>query len=199
MAKVRVHELAKEYGVESRVILAKLKEMGEFVKSASSTVEPRIVQRLEDQYGEDLRGTPYTPTMPAGWYDEKGAGPNPFSTPSQDSKLAEAAAVLEVPAHQLKLAPQPRARRLRTWPAAKPLTSWERNLFDKTDRAAWMAAGLGPGEGDLALRLTEKGLTPADLSLPVRGMRASARLRGGEPLHMVIREMVEAKAQRRAS
>ena len=42
-------------------------------------------------------------------------------------------------------------------------------------------------------------LTPADLSLPVRGKRASARLRGGEPLHMVIREMVEAKAQRRAS
>ena len=40
MAKVRVHELAKELGVESKVVLAKLGEMGEFVKSASSTVEP---------------------------------------------------------------------------------------------------------------------------------------------------------------
>lgn len=80
MAKVRVHELAKEYGVESKVILAKLKEMGEFVKSASSTVEPRIVKRLEDQYGDELRGMPYPPPMPAGWYDEKRAGQNPFST-----------------------------------------------------------------------------------------------------------------------
>lgn len=47
--------------------------------------------------------------------------------------------------------------------------------------------------------VTEKGFTAADLALPVRGMRASARLRGGEPLHMVIREMAEAKAHQRAS
>jgi translation initiation factor IF-2 len=39
VAKVRVHELAKEFGVESKVILATLKDMGEFVKSASSTIE----------------------------------------------------------------------------------------------------------------------------------------------------------------
>ena len=59
-----MHELAKEYGVESKVILAKLKEMGEFVKSASSTVERRIVKRLVDQYCDDLRGMPYTPPLP---------------------------------------------------------------------------------------------------------------------------------------
>ena len=41
MAKTRVHELAKELGVESKVVLEKLKEMGEFVKSASSTIETR--------------------------------------------------------------------------------------------------------------------------------------------------------------
>ena len=39
MAKTRVHELAKEFGVESKFVLEKFKEMGEFVKSASSTVE----------------------------------------------------------------------------------------------------------------------------------------------------------------
>ena len=42
MAKTRVHELAKEFGVESKFVLEKLKEMGEFVKSASSTVEPPV-------------------------------------------------------------------------------------------------------------------------------------------------------------
>lgn len=41
--KARVHELAKELGIESKVVLAKLKEMGEFVKSASSTVELSLI------------------------------------------------------------------------------------------------------------------------------------------------------------
>ncbi len=40
MAKVRVYELAKELGVESKQLLAHLKEQGEFVRSASSTIEP---------------------------------------------------------------------------------------------------------------------------------------------------------------
>src|SRR3989440_13031685 len=44
--KARVHELAKELGVESKAVLAKLKEMGEFVKSASSTVEAPVARRL---------------------------------------------------------------------------------------------------------------------------------------------------------
>src|SRR2546421_4196924 len=44
--KARVHELAKELGVESKTVLAKLKEMGEFVKSASSTVEAPVARRL---------------------------------------------------------------------------------------------------------------------------------------------------------
>ncbi|MGI8676784.1 MAG: translation initiation factor IF-2 [Nocardioidaceae bacterium] len=54
MAKVRVHELAKELGVESKTVLATLKDMGEFVKSASSTVEAPVVRRLNEQFGEQL-------------------------------------------------------------------------------------------------------------------------------------------------
>jgi translation initiation factor IF-2 len=48
VAKVRVYELAKELGVESKVVMAKLTEMGEFVRSASSTVEPPVVRKLRD-------------------------------------------------------------------------------------------------------------------------------------------------------
>ncbi|GIH13671.1 translation initiation factor IF-2 [Rugosimonospora africana] len=44
--KARVHELAKELGVESKTVLAKLQEMGEYVKSASSTVEAPVARRL---------------------------------------------------------------------------------------------------------------------------------------------------------
>ena len=48
MSKVRVYELAKELGVESKVVLAKLAELGEFVRSASSTVEPPVVRKLRE-------------------------------------------------------------------------------------------------------------------------------------------------------
>ena len=50
MAKVRVHELAKELGLESKALLTKLQEIGEFVKSASSTLEPPVVRRMRDLY-----------------------------------------------------------------------------------------------------------------------------------------------------
>ena len=50
MAKVRVYELAKELGLESKALLTKLQEMGEFVKSASSTLEPPVVRRVRDLY-----------------------------------------------------------------------------------------------------------------------------------------------------
>ena len=48
MAKVRVHELAKELGVSSKTLLAHLKDMGEFVKSASSTIEAPVVRRVQE-------------------------------------------------------------------------------------------------------------------------------------------------------
>ncbi len=48
MAKVRVYELAKELGVESKVVMTKLNELGEFVRSASSTVEPPVVRKLRE-------------------------------------------------------------------------------------------------------------------------------------------------------
>lgn len=52
MAKTRVHELAKEFGVESKTILAMLKDLGEFVKSASSTVNLPAEMRLRRHLAE---------------------------------------------------------------------------------------------------------------------------------------------------
>jgi len=50
VAKVRVYELAKEFGVESKVVMAKLNEMGEFVRSASSTVEAPVARKLKEAF-----------------------------------------------------------------------------------------------------------------------------------------------------
>ena len=50
MAKVRVYELAKDVGMDSKVVLAKLQEMGEFVRSASSTVEAPVVRKFLEKF-----------------------------------------------------------------------------------------------------------------------------------------------------
>ncbi|MGC4854245.1 translation initiation factor IF-2 [Micromonospora sp. DT4] len=72
--KARVHELAKELGVESKTVLAKLKEMGEFVKSASSTVEAPVARRLRNAFVASAGApAPAAPSAPA---------PTPASTPT---------------------------------------------------------------------------------------------------------------------
>ncbi|MBM7075805.1 MULTISPECIES: translation initiation factor IF-2 [Micromonospora] len=72
--KARVHELAKELGVESKTVLAKLKEMGEFVKSASSTVEAPVARRLRGAFVASAGGSS-APSAPA-------AAPSPAPTPT---------------------------------------------------------------------------------------------------------------------
>ena len=56
--KARVHELAKELGMESKNVLTWLKENGEFVKSASSTVEAPVARKLREAF-------PAAPAAPA--------------------------------------------------------------------------------------------------------------------------------------
>ena len=50
MAKPRVHQLAKELGTTSKEVLAKLQEMGEFVTSASSTLEAPVVRKVREAF-----------------------------------------------------------------------------------------------------------------------------------------------------
>ncbi len=61
--KPRVHELAKELGVESKIVLAKLQEMGEYVKSASSTIEAPVARRLRATM--EAAGASAPPAAPA--------------------------------------------------------------------------------------------------------------------------------------
>ena len=61
MSKVRVYELAKALGMESKDIIAKLEEVGEYVKSASSTVEAPVVKRLHAKFPELKEAAKATP------------------------------------------------------------------------------------------------------------------------------------------
>ncbi|MDM4723100.1 translation initiation factor IF-2 [Micromonospora sp. WMMA1363] len=79
--KARVHELAKELGVESKTVLAKLKEMGEFVKSASSTVEAPVARRLRNAFVNNA-GSPAPAAPPATAVSAPTPTPTPSPTPS---------------------------------------------------------------------------------------------------------------------
>ena len=75
MAKVRVYELAKEFGVESKAVMAELEKMGEFVRSASSTIEAPVVRRLKEAFAGDSAkpgrqggSAPLTPAPPRSKY-----------------------------------------------------------------------------------------------------------------------------------
>ncbi len=65
MAKVRVHELAKELGITSKDAVTKLQELGEFVRSASSTIEAPVVRKLRNAFpdaaGSQVRSTRVRP------------------------------------------------------------------------------------------------------------------------------------------
>ena len=88
MAKTRVHELAKQYNVESKFVLEKLKEMGEFVKSPSSTIELPVEMRFKKEYGDQLKSVAET-SAPAAPAEEK---PAAKKAPAKKSSTAKAAA-----------------------------------------------------------------------------------------------------------
>ncbi|MFF5639115.1 translation initiation factor IF-2 [Streptomyces sp. NPDC012825] len=119
MAKVRVYELAKEFGVESKVVMAKLQELGEFVRSASSTIEAPVVRKLTDALqgpggnagktaakpGAPRKATP-TPAAP------KPAQASPAPSPAQASRPAAPKPGAPTPA------PKPAAAEKPSTPAA---------------------------------------------------------------------------------
>ncbi|HEX7188891.1 MAG TPA: translation initiation factor IF-2 [Actinomycetes bacterium] len=147
MAKVRVYELAKELGVESKAVMAKLTEMGEFVRSASSTVEPPVVRKLRDampaaapapekapakKAAAKKAATPAAPAAPAA------PAPAPISEPEAPAAAAPAAPV--APAPDVPAAPTPAPR-----PAAAQAPAPEAPAADGTAAPSRPAAPGGPG------------------------------------------------------
>ena len=113
MSKVRVYELAKELGVESKVVVAKLQEMGEFVRSASSTIEAPVVRRLREAF----------PAAPAAAKPAaRKAAPKPAAPAAPEAPVVESAAVA-APAAPVPAAPvAPAAPAAPTW----CVSSWSR-------------------------------------------------------------------------
>ena len=51
MARIRVHELAAELGVDAKVVLVRLREIGEYAQSPSSSIETPVARRVRASFG----------------------------------------------------------------------------------------------------------------------------------------------------
>ena len=119
-AKPRVHEIASEFGVDSKHALAKLKELGEFVKSISSTIEPPVARKLRAALeaegaaaaaapAADAAAKPATKAPPAKTAAAKPAAAKPGPKPGPKPAPAPEAPAAEAPAAEAPAADKPAA------------------------------------------------------------------------------------------
>ena len=152
MAKLRVHELAKELGITSKELMGHLKEAGEFVKSSSSSLEPPVVRQMREKFATAPK-TKKADAKPAPKAPKPGAAKPAPKKPAAPKAPAEQA---PAPAPQ---APTPKA------PAPKA--------------AAPKAAAPKPGAPKPAARKSEaapkpRGRKPAEGAAPKPGGRKPA-------------------------
>ncbi|WP_406280209.1 translation initiation factor IF-2 [Nocardia sp. NBC_00881] len=127
--KARVHELAKELGVTSKELLATLKEQGEFVKSASSTVEAPVARRLRESFAAKSApsngtksGTRPGPSSARPAAKPAVGGPRPGPRPSAPVQAAPAAQETARPAARPSESPAVKGESpaVKPGPAARP-------------------------------------------------------------------------------
>ena len=116
MAKLRVHELAKELGITSKELMGHLKEAGEFVKSSSSSLEPPVVRQMREKFATapktkkaDAKPAAKAPKPSAA----KSAAKKP-AAPKAQAPAAETAAAAPKAAAPKAAAPKPGAPKPRT-------------------------------------------------------------------------------------
>ncbi|WP_308491419.1 translation initiation factor IF-2 [Microbacterium terrisoli] len=148
MAKPRVHEIASELGVDSKVALAKLKELGEFVKSPSSTIEPPVARKLRAALQSDgtaAKAASGNGAKPAAGGTKPGAAsggrPGP-SRPTPGPKPAARKPAAEKPAAEAPAAPAPAAESVAEKPAQTPASD-----TSAAPKGAASKSGGGPTPG----------------------------------------------------
>ncbi|GAA3098625.1 translation initiation factor IF-2 [Streptomyces echinatus] len=159
MAKVRVYELAKEFGVESKVVMAKLQELGEFVRSASSTIEAPVVRKLTDAFqgGGKSSGKPAprkaspkpaapSPAQAARPAAPKPAAPKPPTAPAAQQPAAPSAPSAPAPAPGPRPVPGPKPAP-RPAPAAPEFTAPPAAPAAQAPQAPQAPAAQGPRPG----------------------------------------------------
>jgi hypothetical protein len=173
--KVRVHELAKELGVTSKEILVACSNYGEFVKSSSSTVEAPLARRLRADLGgrtNSISARDYGVSADIGHptaVDDGGFGAAYEKARRQSRSPSfgtHKPGAIESAIYRFVIDPRrtrrggyspeerDRAQRLtKRW-----ATTWLSDIVD------WIRVSVGE-HPDVAVKLSEAGLTPADAEL----------------------------------
>jgi len=172
VAKVRVYELAKELGLESKELLAKLAEVGEFVRSASSTVEAPVVRKLMDKFPN---------LVPAE------AAPKAKKAPAKKAAVKKTVKVEDLPPELQQMIEDatpaarpvaPTARPANNPFSTTPTTPTGGNAMPRPPRAGnnpFSSGGGGPRPPARPIRPGEQGRTPGKLQPGQRPPMSGAR------------------------
>jgi hypothetical protein len=174
MTKVRVYELAKEFGVESKVVLARLNDIGEFVRSASSTLEAPVVQKLkaamETATTAGTADHDFTKTSQA-----LGIDPHVFRRQKRRPE-----------SHRKSRRPDDAISRNGQIDEVAAIARWASRWIDKGQMLEWRKGGLGIYDDAKAAECIAEGITPDQLGIRIDGQTIASRLRGGESVSSVV-------------
>ena len=208
--KARVHEVAKELRKTSKAIMAALTDMGEFVKSPSSTVDATAVRKLREKFGTNHADSysaapPPSPQAaadslflaPLAKPDLRGEAAEMFGVSPDTLKLRDApgrlgprpgtrsaarpaAPVTKIQGTKLAFASPRRGRPVSAAEAPNHDAEWARHFFTPEQRAVWMDGGLRDSQADMASKCAEFEIDPSMLSLKLSGTTVVQRLQSGE-------------------
>ncbi|MEY4366771.1 MAG: hypothetical protein RLZ28_186 [Actinomycetota bacterium] len=98
MALPRVYDIASELGIDTKDALAKLKELGEYVKGGSSTITPPVAKKLREAFPDAKPAEAKPAAKPA-------AKAKPAEPVADVAPVAQVPAALEVESKPASLAP----------------------------------------------------------------------------------------------
>jgi translation initiation factor IF-2 len=150
VAKPRVHEIASELGVDSKTAMEKLKELGEFVKGPSSSVEPPVARKLRaalqaDGASASKPAAAQTPSASATAAAPKSSAPKPGGPrpgPARPAPIPEPEPEVQAPAADVPTpaAPKSVAQRQAEAEAARKAAAAEKAAAEKSGDAGDGAA-----------------------------------------------------------
>ena len=194
---MRVYELAKELGVDSGTVIRCLTDLGEFARSASAPLEPPVVRRVRQHFGGQPAPNLLIPRPPrqAPKRDLPGHNrPAPWVPEPAGDVYSEAERIFGRPVTRPRAPRRPPTRPASfTTPVPEPGKSipnptdqydidWARRMIPPEDRRDFIAAGLDHRSAAVVEQCLLYGLTAADLSRRIDGIRVAQRLRNREPI-----------------
>lgn len=196
-----------ELGISTRDLLAYLKRKGEFIKTASSTLEAPVVRDLRKNPPPGAKPLWQRPEQSTPEATPSAAQPFVTRTPQRtrphnhrsshppfnhiDDPMRRAASNLfDIPEDEVKLRP----RRKGATTGHAQVDEWLLSLISPDEKREWLRHGLGEHEVHIAKQWMQVGMRPKDLAMILpNGRTALWRLKSGESAESVAQRVREAR------